>query len=546
MKNKLGKKLGVVTSLLAVAALVLAGCGGSSSGTAGTLRLASAVAPNTLNQIRNSESINSEIIGQYLEGLVQYNADNELVGAVAKDWTTNEDGSVYTFNIRPESKWTNGQPVTANDFVFAWSKLATDKEATYGYLVSAIKNGQAVLDGTMDASELGVKAVSDSQLEVTLEQPLAYFLDLMAFPPFFPTNEAFYNEVGGDEVYGTSMETVLGNGPFTLTKYKADEGWEFAKNPDYWDAASVQLNVVTVRFVAETSTQGTLYDNGEIDRLGLTGDLIDKYSGSSEIVTQPETAVFYFYLSGTTNSPDATLANKNVRAAIAHAIDKSVITDNVLKNGSLPIDYLVPKDFVSLDGEDFRTFANQFNDPMFDVKKAQEFLDAAKKELGQDTLSVTLAVADTEAGKKIYENIESQLETNLEGLDVTINQVPQQTYYPLLQEYGTPAANAGWGADYMDVATYFEIFRSDDSHNYGKWNNPEFDQLFKDAQSPELATNPTERWNKFVQAEAVLINDYAIIPIYQRASMALVKPNVKGFKLYPTAPDMRYKYVTVE
>lgn len=544
MKKRKTLRLAVVALL--VTTLTLTGCGSSTSSTPGVLNLATEAPPNSLNSTRSSETANSSIIGQYLEGLVEPNEVGEISPIIAEKWVINEEGDVYTFTLRDNVVWSNGDPVTANDFVFAWKQLATDKQAAYGYMAETIKNGKAIRDGEKDVNELAVKAVDDKTLEVTLEQPTAYFIQLVGFAPFYPINEKFFNEIGGAEKYGTSVDTVLANGPFVLSKYAPDEGWSFTKNEKYWNAAEVKLNEVNVRFVAEKATQISLYESGEVDRVALSGEYVDQYASSSEKVVQNEIPIYYFYLSGTTNTPDEVLANKNFRAAVAHSIDKTIIADNILKNGSLPIDYVVPTNFGSLEGKSFREYANQYNTLMFNTDTAKEYLEKAKSELNKDTLEFTITVSDTELSKKIYENVESQIETNLPGVNVTIQQIPSQAYYPEVQKLGTPSGSAGWSADYIDPSSYFEIFRSQDSHNYGKWNNAEFDKLFNEANSADLATKPAERWTKFAQAEKLLLDDYAIVPLYQRASTAVVKPNVKGFKLYPSSSEVRYKYVSVD
>ncbi|TLG73832.1 peptide ABC transporter substrate-binding protein [Culicoidibacter larvae] len=543
MKKSFIKKLGALASIATAFALVLSGCGGSTASN-NTLRLVTNAAPNSLNHIAISEVANFEIVTQYLEGLVTHDANGEIIGSMAESWTANADSSEYVFKIRDGVKWSDGNPVTAHDFVFGWQQLATSKTAPYGFMAAILKNGQDVIDGKKDASELGVKATSATELVVTLEEPIAYFLELMSFLAFCPLSEAFYNNVGAEN-YGTSVDTVLANGPFELTEYKSDEGWTYVKNANYWDAANVKLDGVDVRYVQEGSTASSLYDSGEIDRLVLTSDLVDKYKDSAELTKQPDVSIRYLYLSNNTATPEPLLGNKNFRAAIAHAIDKSVIGDSILKDGSIGADYLIPLGFAEYDGKDFREFSGKYNTPMFDVAKAQEYLEAAKKELGDTPLTFTIALPDTEANKKIYENIESQVEANLPGVDVVLNQVPNQLYYPQLYELATPAANSGWTPDYLDVSTYFGVFRTNNDGNFGQFSDARFDELYNESESAALVNDQTARWTNYVEAESILIDSYSTIPLYQTGVMSVVKPNIKGLYKYPAAGWV-YKFVSKE
>ena len=539
------KKLWKVAAATLAIVLALAACGGGSSSGEQVLRLASANALNSLNHVSTSEAVNFQAIGNFLEGLTTYDKDGKVVGSMAKDWKTSEDGLVWTFNLRDGIKWSNGTPVTAADFVFGWQKLATGKDSPYASALQdgKVKNAKAVTDKELPESELGIKAIDDKTLEVTLDGAVPFFDKLMAFGPLFPVNEAFWNEVGGEEVFGTSAETVLANGPFMLEAYAPDTEYILVKNPDYWDAKNVKLEKIETRIVKEPTTQVTMYNEGSIDRLQLaSADLFDQFKDDKNVTYFEEGALFYFYLSGSNGPKSPLLGNKNFRAAVAHAVDKSLITDQILKNGSMPADYLVPKNFDALNGKDFRDYANQYNEPMFNVAKAVEFLEAAKAELPGQALEFDLTISETATSKKIYENVEAQIEQNLPGVKVNIKTIPGSTFYPTLREMNTNAATGGWGADYVDVATYFGIFKSTDGHNYAQWNNPEYDRLIEEAAAE---ANPQKRWDLYVEAEKVLLDDYTIIPVYQRGSATVLNPKVKGYALSPVAPDVFFKYISI-
>ena len=539
--NKKSKLTKLFAATMA-AGLLFTACGTGKGATANELVFASLYEPNSLNSSTNSEAVNSQVIAQYSEGLLTYDASGALIGSMADKWEISDDLKTYTFHIRDGVKWSNGTPVTADDFVFAMHLLAAP-DAPYRTLLIDIVNGEEIIaeNSTVPVTDLGVKAIDANTLEIQLVGPRLYFEKLMAFSSFLPINEAFYNEVGAEN-YGTSADTVLANGPYVLTSYDQSLEQVLEKNADYWDADNVKVDKITTRVVTEPTTQTSMYANGEIDRLQLNAEQIDGLDNDDDLHAFLEGRTGYFYLSGTTKNQDKVYGNKNFRAAIAHAFDKESITTYIMKNGSLPSDYLIPKDFDALDGVDFREYSGKYNDLMFDVADANAFLDKAKAELGQDTFDIEIALRDVELDKKIFENIKSQIETNLPDVKVTLDVRPAPQYYPGLYDYLTAGASSGWGADYVDVASFFSIFRSFDGNNFALYNNPTFDKLVAEA---EEQTTPEARWDKFVEAEQILVEDYVFIPIYQRGTSVLVKPYVEGYKVNTVSPEVRYKDLSI-
>lgn len=539
------KKLAKIFIVMLVTVLTLAACSGANDGSTQELRLASAVPLNTLNHIINTESANSQVISSFLEGLLTYDENQNLIGSMAETWNSSSDGLTYTFHLRDGIEWSNGVPVTAKDFVFGWQTLATNPKAGYAQMLvdAGIKNARAVISGERPVSELGVVASDDKTLVVTLDSPSLLFEKIMAFGSFSPINEAFYNSVGGADSFGTSVDTVLSNGPFVLKVWQPDAEYVLEKNDKYWNAQNVLLTKVSTRIIKEPLTQATLYDNGEIDRLALGTNIFDRYKDDPNLVRQDEAAWYYMYLSGRNGNNSPVLGNRNFRAAVAHVLDKQVITDQILKNGSVPANYLVPQKFDNLNNRDFRTYANQFNESIFNLEKARDYLSAAKSELVGEDLSFELVISDGVVARTLYENIKAQIEQGLPGVKVNLKVIPSNTFFNELKELNTNASTGGWGADFIDVSTYFSIFRSGDSHNFGRWSNAEYDRLLEQA---DRELDPQKRWDYFVEAERILIEDYSIIPLYQRGSTAVMNPRVKGFKLNPVSPEVFFKYVYFE
>ena len=311
----------------------------------------------TMDSALVTDSVGFDLLNNVNEGLYRLNQENVAVPALAEgEPTVSEDGLVYTFKIR-DSKWSDGTPVTAGDFEFAWKRaLNPDTASEYGpYMMGGvIKNATAISEGTVDFTELGIKAIDDKTLEVTLEKQVPYFLSLMSFGTFLPQNEAFVTEKGAD--YATNSDNLISNGPFVL---KAWDGtglsWQLVKNDQYWDAENVKLTEINYDVVKETATAVNLYTSGEKDRTGLSGEYAMQYAADKDLVKELETTLFYFKYNQQRGGKDTPLANVNIREAITKAFNKQDLVDVVLANGSVPANYLVPKAFSFNEaGEDFR------------------------------------------------------------------------------------------------------------------------------------------------------------------------------------------------
>lgn len=533
----------VLLSLMMV--VMLAACGSNQTGTTENNKEFKAVvtnASNSLNSLITSESVNVAIVKNIGEGLVRENIHNEIEGGIAEKWDISEDGLVYTFYLR-DAKWQNGTAVTAADFEFAWKKVATLADSEYKHLVNYFANGYAVAKEGMAVEELGVKALDDKTLQVTLEKPIPYILEVLSGSTFLPVQESFYNEVT-EEQYGTTIDTIQSNGPFILEKYEGEVGYTFKKNENYWDAKNVQMETVDIRVVKSLETQSIMYDNAEIDKLILTDTLIDKYANNPDLQLQKSNQLEYIYLSGTTLTPSKLLSNDNFRKAVAYAIDKSVLTETLLKDGSLPADYLIPSGFVELDGKDYREVSGAYNNLKFDLSTATKSLEAAKAELGDTPLNFTLTFPDSSISKKILENLASQIETNLPGVTVTQEVLPTQIFYPTLDEFKTVAARSSWSASVEDPTSYFNLFKSDSDLNSGRYTNAAYDALLGKMDQPEMTKDKAKRWNVFFEAEKTILEDNVIIPLYQKGNKVLVQNGAQNISYDNGEEVTHYRLIT--
>ena len=555
-RNKLVSLLG----LTATSALVLAACGGGSDGdtastessTAGSSSeeqvlniIESAELPN-MDSAKSTDVVSGTVLNNVNEGLYRQNPDNELeLAMAAEEPEVSEDGLTYTFKIREDAVWSNGDPVTADDFIYAWARLATPETAAeYSYMIDGVvKNASAILTGEMEPSELGATAVDDKTLEVQLEKAVPYFKDLLTLPMFLPQNEAFVTEQG--DKYATNSDTVLYNGPFVLDEWDGTGlSWVLNKNEDYWDKDTVVLDTINVDVVKETSTAINLYDTGAVDRITLSGEYVQTKQGDPELKTQPTSSVFYFKFNQERNGEETPLANENIRKAIAMSFDKQAFADTVLQNGSIPANGLVPAELASdpASGEDFR---EQSGDLLtFDVEQAQEYFKKGLEELGVDSINLEILGDDTENAKKSLEFMQAQLTSNLPGLEISLRNVPFKVRLDADTKQDYDIEMAGWGADYGDPINFLELFHSENGNNKSSYSNADYDALVESAQ-----TNVTDlegRWEDMLEAEKILMETGGIAPIYQRAYSVLEKDYLKDYTSHLTGAAYSYKWASIE
>ncbi|TYR77796.1 peptide ABC transporter substrate-binding protein [Rossellomorea vietnamensis] len=486
-----------------------------------------------------TDAVSFNVMNQVYEGLYRLGEnDAAVLGMAAEEPTVSEDGKTYTFKIR-DAVWSNGDAVTANDFEFAWKKaLNPDTAAEYAYIMYDLKNAEAVNAGDLPLDELGVKAIDEKTLEVQLETAVPYFKELLSFATFYPQNEAYVTEQG--DQYGLEANTSIYNGPFVMSDWKHEQSFQVKKNPDYWEADAVQLEEINWNIVKDTATGVNLYETEKADIAGLSAEFVDQYSNDENFKTRSATSVFFLRF----NQGNETLANVNARKAIDMAWDKQGMVDVLLNNGSIPAYFLVPQEFVyGPDGTDFREANGNFNET--NVEAAKEAWAKAKEEVGFEEVSLELLNYDSESSRKIGEYLKEQLETNLEGLTVTISQQPFAQKLDLETAGDYDFSFAGWGPDYPDPMTFVDMFVTDGAHNQMGYSNPEYDQLIEDAKTTLLG-DPEARWEAMLKAEQILFEDAAISPMYQRGSAYLERPYVQGILRHAFGADNSYKWAHIE
>ncbi|WP_242310419.1 peptide ABC transporter substrate-binding protein [Bacillus cereus group sp. BfR-BA-01331] len=498
----------------------------------------------TMDTSKSTDTLGAQILGNTMEGLYRLDKDNKPIPAAAESSTKSEDGKKYTFKLRKDAKWSNGDPVTAKDFVYGWQRLLDKNTAAeYAFIAYYIKNAEAINKGEKPATELGAKAVDDYTLEVELEKPVPYFLNLLAFPSYYPLNEKFVKEKG--EKFGLEADTTVYNGPFVMASWKHEQGWQLKKNDKYWDNKTVKLEEINYSVVKEVATKVNLYDTGSIDFTLLSGEFVDKYkSNKDEYGEYAESSTFFLRLNQKRNGQDTPLKSKKLREAIALSVDKKGLANVILNNGSKATDQLVPKGLATgPDGKDYQdTFKNGLKQ---DTKKAAAAWEEAKKELGKDQVTIELLSYDDGTAKKIADYVKDQIEKNLKGVTINTKIQPFKQKLKLESAQDYEISYAGWSPDYADPMTFIDMFESKSPYNQMSYSNPKYDEMVQKAGN-ELLSDPKKRWEALGKAEKLFLEeDAGLVPLYQTGRSYVMKPNVKGIVKHNISPEYSFKWAYV-
>ncbi|KLE16752.1 peptide ABC transporter substrate-binding protein [Clostridium sp. C8] len=481
-----------------------------------------------------------EAIAAVTEGIYSVDKAGSPILAAAESAEKSEDGLTYTFKLR-DAKWSNGTKVTANDFVFAWRRLADPKTASeYAFMIgiAGIKNAEDVLAGKKGVEELGVKAKDDNTLVVELSHPVTFFESLLSFPSFFPVNEEFYKQSG--DSFATSPNTILANGPYKISSYEpAATTIELVKNSDYWDANAVKLDGIKFQVIKEAQQTMLAYQNGDLDVAALAGEQVEQFKADPEFTNVA--AGYLWYIS--VNQKVAGLENENLRKAIALAYDKEAIVNNILKDGSVVADFAVPQLLATgPDGKDFRETTGTYLST--DKAKALEFYNNAKKELGKETFKYKMMVEDTESAQNVAQFIQSEIQTTLPGVTIELEVMPKKNRVERMQAGDFESVLTRWGPDYADPMTYLDMWTTDSPNNYGFWTNSEYDKLIKSAKDGELALNPEKRWEELKKAEKMVMDEAVILPVYQKGNAVMIKKSVSNIEFHSVGVTRIFKNVT--
>lgn len=546
MKRNFWKKWGILFVLV----LLLSACGFSKSSESSSsqsesdrsgkkvLNLSLENDIPDLNQVTTTDGISFDILNNVMEGLYRLDADNNPQPAMAESVDISDDELTYTFHLRDGIKWSNGEEVTAHDFVFSWLRaLHPDTAGSYSFIISDyIKGAEAYANGEATEEEVGIKALNDKTLIVELNDPTPFFLGLTAFATYFPLNEDFINEVG--DQFALDHESILYNGPFVLTEYDQAVGVKMEKNEHYWDIENVEVDEISMRVIKEKSTELNLYESGELDRITLSSNDVDEFRDSEEYGTVTEFTSWYLQF----NLGKEPFDNFNIRKAFQLAYDPKLLATNVLNNGSEPAYSLLPPGMHGVDGQPFRDIAGEVIEP--DFEKAKEYLEKGLEEIGGELPPIELLTADDTVAKDTATFVQSQLKENL-GVDVSIVTKPYSGRLDSMREDDYQFVISKWGADYNDAMTYLALWVGEPAIPFrGNYHNPEYMNLVYKAQEEK---DEHKRIEMLMEAERILLEEDAVLgPLYYEGSAYLQKSYIKNLVLHPYGARLDLKYVTFD
>ncbi|MCV3107136.1 peptide ABC transporter substrate-binding protein [Enterococcus hirae] len=546
-------------SVVALSGLVLAGCYGGSANTkssnsasgnstdgGGVFNLVVPQEMPTADLSLATDTISFTALNNVYEGIYRLDKDSKPQPAGASELAeVSEDGLIYKIKLREDAKWSNGDPVVAADYVYGWQRTVDAATASeYAYLFAPVANAEEITAGKKDKSELGIKAVGDHELEITLTKQTPYFQYLLAFPSFFPQKQSVVEENG--DTYASASDKAVYNGPFTLTDFDGpgtDTEWSYKKNDNYWDKDAVKLSEIKVSVVKESSTALNLFKDGQADDVILSGELAQQNANDPAYTSVKEARTSYIELNQ--READSPFKNVNLRKAISYSINRDALVKQVLGDGSVVSTGLIPAD-MSKNPETNEDFAKEAGKLVsYDKDKAKEYWEKAKKELGIDSLEFNLMASDDDASKKVIEYIQNSIQENLDGVKVKPTPVPFSVRLDRSSSGDFDTVLGGWAADYADPSSFTDLFVAGNSYNRGQWSNADYDKVVDDSGNKD-AGDEQARWADLQEATKIMADDMGVIPVYQKAEGHLVNEKIKGIVHHAAGASWDYKWTYVE
>ncbi len=530
--------------LLTASALVLAACGqqkSSQSQTKQVLNWTESAQISTQDPSLTTDSTSFQALLNTQEGLYRLDKKQKPQLALAKSAKVTDGGKTYTFVLR-DAKWSNGQAITANDFVYSYRRILNPKtKSSMAFYLYQIVNAEAINAGKKPVSSLGVKALSKNKLQIKLVRPVSYFKLLLAFPLFFPENQQFIEKVGSK--YGTAAKYTISSGPFKLTKWTgSNKQFTLVKNQNYWDKKNVKLDKVNETISETSSTAYNLYQAGKLDETYLTGEQVKANKGKSTFYDRPASAIQRLEL----NSKKVKAFNNfNIRRALSLAIDRESLA-KVLSDGSVAAKGFVPSGMGNnpTTGEAFYKEAYVKEAVSYNLKEAKKYLAKGYKELGIKSLNLNLTVSDTDSAKQVGEFLQSKL-GELPGVKITVTTLPYTTLISRQSAGNYQLTIKNWQAILGDPINFLDVFEKDSSYNTSGFASSKYDQLLNEAENV-YGNKPVQRWKRLVAAEKLLINEQGTIPLIQTAKPQLVQSYVKNVSYNPLGIPYDFKLVYIK
>lgn len=531
------KTFASIFALLLLVSAVLTGCG--SKGTSGDgagknikqeITLNALSEPPSLDPALASDTTSGWVIDHLFEGLYTKNQKGEPVLGAASDVKVSEDGKTYTFTIRDDAKWSDGDPVTAQDFEYAWKRVLDPKTGSpFAFYMYYIKGAEEYNKGKGSADQVGIKALDDKTLQVELNAPLSYFDKLLTMWTFYPVKKSL---VESNPKWAAEAKGYVSNGAYRLTEWKHNSEVVIEKNQHYWNKDTINMEKVTWKMVNDATTYYQMYKTGELDLIAtLPTDAVAQEKNNKEYKVVPYFGTYMFMF----NVAKEPFNNAKIRRAFALAIDRKAIVENITKSGEKPAYAFVPYGADTPDG-DFREAGGAYFEE--NVQEAKKLLQEGMKEEGWSTLpEVTLIYNTAENHKKIAEAVQEMLKRNL-GVKIKLANQEWKTYLETTAQSNFQMARMGWIGIFVDPTVILDYYLGDSPNNRTNWVNKQFDDLMAKA---KVEQDDKKRYELLHEAEKILMTDLPFIPVYFYSQNYLTSPKFKGI-VYPVNryPDVRW------
>ncbi|MEI3604127.1 peptide ABC transporter substrate-binding protein [Pseudogracilibacillus sp. SE30717A] len=494
------------------------------------LRLNNDVEPTSFNPSIGFDAVSWDPLNNLMEGLTRLDQESQPAPGAAEEWDISDDKLTYTFHLREDANWSNGDPVTAEDFVYAWKYMLDPETASSAaFLAYFIEGAEEYNAGEGSADDVAINAIDEKTLEVVLTAPTGFFLDLLTNPAFFPINHKVAAE---NENWHAEADSFVANGPFKLESWEHDNEMIFAKNEHYWDADTVKLDKVHFAMVNDENTQYQMFQSGELDTAEIPPELSDELIEGDNVYIG-DYGGLEFYRFNVTKEP---FDNKKIRQAFSYAIDRESIAEYVVKNKVEPAFGYVSPGFTSPTGEDFRDVNGDL--VALDPEKAKQLLEEGMEEEGYDELpEVVLSYNTTDSNKAVAESIQDMLKENL-GVEVKLENQEWNVYAEAQQNLELQFSRSSFINDYYDPVNFLESFVTDSYMNRTGWSNAEYDELIEKGKSEP---DEEKRWESLYEAEKLLAEEAIATPIRFYNTVVLEAEGVSGILRHPVGYfDLKY------
>lgn len=540
--------IGLVAAVIAMG-LGLAACGQTASTTKPSQEL-KLPATAQLDTIDLAKATGYGQTGNVFESFYRLGKNGKVAPGLADSAKVSKDKKTWTFHIRDNAKWSNGDKITAQDFVYSWRRTLTPAtKASYTTMFSGIKNGDKIIAGKASPASIGIHAKNQQTVVIQLDKPIAYFKILMAYPLFAPQNEKVVNKYG--KKYATKSQYMVYSGPFKITNWSGTGNtWSFVKNNHYWDKKVVKLQKINYQVVTNPQTGLSLYQNKKLDFAQLSTEQVKNYKNNSAFKEYPYSIVIHlkYNFKDANQEKRRIMNNRNIRQAIALSINRSQLTKKVLGDGSVTPTGFVASGLASdpKTGEDFAKQQTVKNATTYNPKLAKQKWAAGLKQLGIKKVNLNiLAGNDDVAASTVTQYLKSTLEKNLSGFNLKIENVPASVAQSRSTSGDFDLYLSHWGADFNDPISFLQIPVSSNALNYGKWSNKQYDALIDKAQGTD-AGNDEARWQDMVQASKLINKEQSFTPLYQANYAYLQRPSIKSVIHNTAGTQWSYKYAYIK